>query len=272
MVWRIAAASAIGTSHIKMGLPCQDSVGVRLLDAIDGAVLVCVISDGAGSAAYAELGSRTAVNTSIQLISDFFETGGIVSEIEKEVAAGWLTEIQSAITKLAEEAGSTPREFACTLMIAIIATETATFIQVGDGAMVASSEESEEWYYVFWPQHGEFANSTNFVTSRDAAEVMDFENENRQIVDFAAFSDGIENLVLHSATRTVYAPFFNAMLGPVQQLLNPGLDSVLSDGLSKYLNSNSVCERTDDDKSLVLASRKSITIQSASDACPSCTS
>jgi hypothetical protein len=45
------------------------------------------------------------------------------------------------------------------------------------------------------------------------------------------------------------------MIAPVQQGDAEGIDEGLSESLSKYLSSDRVCERTDDDKSLVLASR-----------------
>lgn len=263
MAWRIAAASAVGTSHSRTNLPCQDSVNVQLLNTLDGAVLVCVVSDGAGSAAHSQLGSRMAAKTITKLVQNFLETdGGAVSLIQKEIALSWLSEVQMALGELAEEANSTVREFACTLLVAIIAERCAAFLQVGDGAMVTANELDDGWSYIFWPQHGEFANSTNFVTSSDASEALEFAIIDRRIERFASFSDGIENLVLHQATKSVHAPFFAAMLGPVEQSTTPGLDDELSDSLVKYLGSERVCERTDDDKTLILASRKTSEPQS----------
>jgi Protein phosphatase 2C len=269
MSWRIAAASAIGTSHLKTGKPCQDSHGVELLDTPGGTILICVIADGAGSAAHAETGSRMAVDKSLQLIREFLNNGGSVPRIDRDLAVAWIFEIQAAIASVAAEAGATPREFACTLLIAVIAPEAAAFVQVGDGAMVAGNEVDDRWTYVFWPQHGEFANSTNFVTASNAVDVMEFEALAGRIERFASFSDGVEHLVLHNASRSVHSPFFSAMLVPVQELPNPGLDVGLSESLSRYLNSEAVCERTDDDKSLVLASRKPILNPSVGDVSPS---
>jgi hypothetical protein len=266
MSWSVAAASTIGTSHIRTSLPCQDSAGVELVDTANGAVLVCVVSDGAGSAAYAELGSKAAVETSIRVVRGFLESGGTVCSIERELAASWLSEVQRAITKLAEAAGSTAREFACTLLVAIIASDYAAFLQVGDGAMVIGNEADDDWSYIFWPQHGEFANSTNFVTASNSIEIMDFKTLDQKIDSFASFSDGIESLVLHYATKSVHAPFFKAMLALVRQSQRSGLDGALSESLARYLGSERVCERTDDDKTLVLASRNMPMNHSASDA------
>jgi hypothetical protein len=236
-------------------MPCQDSVGTNLLDTPEGTVFVAVVSDGAGSAVFAEIGSKTAVDTSLQLINNFFETGGTISLIDRDLIISWLHEIRLVISKLAEGANSTSREFACTWLAAVIGQESAVFAQIGDGAMVTSNEGDDDWAYIFWPQHGEYANTTNFVTSSNSVEALEFRTEVRPIDRFASFSDGIENLVLNHGTRSVHSPFFTTMLAPVEQLSNAGLDHSLSENLAHYLGSERVCERTDDDKSLVLASR-----------------
>jgi hypothetical protein len=255
MNWRIAAASAIGTSHIKNGQPCQDSVRVRLVQTPNGPVLISAVSDGAGSAAHSEIGSRAAVTTATYLIENFLEAGGLVGSIGRDVVLSWLAQIQSAISTFASESGMSTREFACTLLVALIASEDAVFFQIGDGAMVVREEGDEGWSYVFWPQHGEYINSTNFITANDAADVMEFAAVSRRIESFSAFSDGIESLVLHYATKTVHDPFFNNMIAPVHEASAQGLNDKLSDSLLNYLNSERVCSRTDDDKSLVLATR-----------------
>jgi hypothetical protein len=259
MTWRIAAASVIGTSHTKTGLPCQDSVGVRLVNTPFGAVLVSAVSDGAGSGVHSEIGSRAAVTTATYLVENFLESGGTISSIQRETALSWLAQIQSVISSLAVEAGTPTREFACTLLVAILGTESSAFFQVGDGAMVVLEEGDDGWSYIFWPQHGEYINSTNFVTSSDATKVMEFACVARKIESFCSFSDGIESLVLHYATKTVHDPFFNAMIAPVRQATIEGLDEGLSESLTKYLSSDRVCGRTDDDKTLVLATRSSTT-------------
>jgi hypothetical protein len=269
MTWRIAAASAIGTSHQRTSLPCQDNLEVQLLDTPDGAVLVCAVADGAGSAAHAEIGSNAAVRTATSLIKDSLDSGVSISSIQRGVAAGWLSEIQLVIERIAQERSCSPRDLACTLLVAIIASEDAVFFQVGDGAMVVCKDGNDAWSYIFWPQHGEFANSTNFITSSSAIDVLEFLTINGRIDRFAAFSDGIENLILHQATKSVHSPFFTGMIGPVEHASAVGLDPELSNDLASYLGSERICERTDDDKTLVLASRRLPVIQSLGNASPS---
>jgi hypothetical protein len=172
------------------------------------------------------------------------------------------------ISNLAIEAGLSVREFACTLMIAVVGLDASAFLQVGDGAMVVREEGDDGWSYVFWPQHGEYINSTNFVTSPDASKVMEFARPVRRIESFSCFSDGIESLVLHYATKTVHDPFFNAMMEPVRASTSIGVDDALSESLVRYLSADRVCNHTDDDKSLVLATRSPSPSSSSADVSP----
>lgn len=147
------------------------------------------------------------------------------------------------------------REYACTLLGAVVSPTAAAFLQVGDGAIVVSHGEEDGWSYVFWPQHGEFANTTNFIVSPNAMEALEFDLATRRIEEIAVFTDGIENLVLHQASRTVHEPFFNQMFRPVRDSDAEGFNGALSEGLRRYLSGPAICERTDDDKTLILATR-----------------
>ncbi|MGE5150850.1 MAG: protein phosphatase 2C domain-containing protein, partial [Rhodospirillaceae bacterium] len=144
--------------------------------------------------------------------------------------------------------------YACTLLAAVVGDQSAVFVQIGDGAMVISSGTG--WRHVFWPQHGEFANTTNFVTSERAVPELEFVRVDEAVQEIAIFTDGIENLVLQKAGKTAHAPFFDSMFPPVRKSLASGVDAELSRALDKYLSSPTINNRTDDDKTLILASRR----------------
>jgi hypothetical protein len=71
---------------------------------------------------------------------------------------------------------------------------------------------------------------------------------------FAAFSDGIDSIALHHANQEPHARFFDPMIKPVDQALERGRLTSLSAALGRYLDGAAICERTDDDKALVLVS------------------
>lgn len=255
--WRIAAASVIGTSHLKQGTVCQDNHTCRVLEDADGrTVVVLVASDGAGSASRAAEGSGLVCTTFEGLAADYFEGGGCVADISVDKARFWIKHLQTQIACRATAEGLVPRDYACTLLAAIVSEDAAAFLQIGDGAIIVSADQPGEWTWVYWPQHGEYANTTNFVTDEKVEDYLAFGSSKGAIYEIAVFTDGIERLVLHFAGKTVHAPFFNKMFVPVRALANDGLSVELSMGLEEYLSSQAVCERTDDDKTLILATRR----------------
>ena len=253
--WRIAAASATGTSHEKLGTSCQDSHSIRLFRDGDGdEVLAAVVSDGAGSASQAETGSRLTCSTLVDAVGDYLLHGGKVRDIKIDSAQLWVHRVQEEIRSQAERDSAVLRDYACTMLAAVVGKNSAAVMQIGDGATVISDESG--WRWVHWPQHGEFANMTHFVTENRAREHLAFDLCCEPVDEIAIFSDGIERLVLHEASKTVFAPFFDRMFPPVRSLQKRGLDLKISLALENYLNSEAVCDRTDDDKTLVLATRR----------------
>jgi len=221
-----------------------------------GSVFVSAVCDGAGSAAHSEAGARMASATIVGMVEDHFRAGGKISDIDRRVAEHWVLQTAEAVRALARVNAHAEREYASTLLMAIVGTRSAVFVQIGDGAIVVSHGRDDGWSWVFWPLHGEYANQTTFLLSADAIDRMEFEYASRRIDALALFSDGIERMVLHTQTKTVNDAFFDQMMGPVLASPGTGLDRQLSDALGAYLGSAVVDSRTSDDKTLVLATRR----------------
>jgi hypothetical protein len=184
-------------------------------------------------------------------------TGGRVEDIRRPLVARWISGVVYRLSLRAEADGYQCQDYACTLLGAIVGEHATAFVQIGDGAMVVPRRAGDGWEYVFWPQHGEFANTTNFVTSDNALEALDFELTAGPLNEIAIFTDGLENLVLHNAGKAVHAPFFDSMFRSVRQSTASGRDVALCRDLEKYLATPVIAERTSDDKTLILASRRS---------------
>lgn len=251
--WRAAAASVIGTSHLKGDLPCQDAHAFDLISGVEE-VLVLVASDGAGSASRSDVGSNLACRELLDNIRLYFGDGNRVGDLTHEIALGWLENASAAIQQAASEKEASVREYACTLLAALVSPTHTAYLQIGDGAIVVRSD-SDGWSYVFWPQHGEYINTTVFLTDPVALKNFQFEVATSVIHELAAFTDGIESLVLHYATQSVHGPFFDMIFGPVRALPAGGFSEGLSNQLKTYLSSDTICEKTDDDKTLLVASR-----------------
>jgi hypothetical protein len=109
------------------------------------------------------------------------------------------------------------------------------------------------WDVPSWPAHGEYASSTYFVTD-DPEPRLQFVQLADGISELAVFSDGIERLALDFANKTASERFFDPMFAPLARSA-PGRNRTLSSNLRRYLDSPRIIDRTDDDKSLILARR-----------------
>lgn len=255
--WRTACASVIGTSHVKTSSPCQDAGGCTVVRAVDGTeVLVAAVSDGAGTAPRSEAGSELAVSRFLNAFAEAAISDPQLQSIDQEFAERWLEFVQEAIARLADTDGRPISDYACTILGAVISTHGASYLQIGDGAIIVATEEPGEYNWIFWPQHGEYANSTYFLTQDTASEALMFE-PGPSVQQIAIFSDGIERLVLDMAARTVHSPAFRPIFHWLAGTAPDGAQEA-GQALASYLSSDHVNSRTDDDKTLVMATRASV--------------
>jgi hypothetical protein len=120
--------------------------------------------------------------------------------------------------------------------------------------MVLSDSEENAYGHVFWPDRGEYANTTHFVTEEDAVEHLQFESVNRRIIEVALLTDGLQTIALNYQLQIAHEPFFKGLFAPLRTA-KEGRSPELSESLVSFLSSPRVNEKTDDDKTLVLASR-----------------
>ena len=253
--WRLAAASVLGTAHVELGLPCQDAHRCSVQRTSGGEpVLIAVVCDGAGSAARADAGAELASRMIHDEIAAALGAGGGV----RDITQGWIEEclrhFQAAVAAQAEAEGCQPMDFACTLLAAAVGPDCAAFCQIGDGVIVIGEDE-DTYRWIFWPERGEYENVTFFATEPEAADHLQCELLEERIDEVALLSDGLQRLALHYQTRTAHAAFFKPMLATLRAASEDALES-LSGQLAAYLSSPAVNERTDDDKTLVLATRR----------------
>lgn len=257
--WRYAHASVVGRSHIASATPCQDASACEILDLAGASTLFCIVSDGAGSAPLSQIGARFACEIILDEARSALAGGGGVGALDQEFAHGSLERFQHALARVARRAGRPMRDFACTLLYAAVDEQRCAFAQVGDGAIVVSpaaaagAERTFEW--VFWPQQGEYVNQTNFAHDPRAHEVLQFEARAQRIEELAVFSDGLQGLVLDVRARVAHARFFEPMF-VAMRWAQAGRSESLCGSLRGFLASPMIERRTDDDKSLILASRR----------------
>ena len=127
-------------------------------------------------------------------------------------------------------------------------------LQIGDGVILISDDASEA-AWAFWPQHGEYVNSTLFLTDLDAPHYMQVTHLPCRVQEMVLMSDGLERLALHHASQSVYQPFYSGVMRPLRSAASKGEATDVSAAMGAFLASERVRSRTDDDVSLILATR-----------------
>ncbi len=253
VAWRSIRASVTGPSHEKIGTPCQDSHLVCVQGGEETPSIIVCVADGAGSSEYSDEGSATACQTVAEMATLFFEKHRSFGNLTEEEVLAWCNKIRERLRHLAEDRESTLREFATTLCVALLSPSGSVFFQIGDGAIVARRTES--FGVVFWPQSGEYANTTMFLTGDNYEDHFQFHAEEGDFVDVALMTDGVERLALSFEGQNPHAPFFEPLFGALHSAADP---DALNQDLRQFLDSDSMKVRSDDDKTVVLATKSSV--------------
>ncbi len=251
--WRYVYASVPGVAHRAGGAECQDACAVRQMETPDGkTVLVLATADGAGSAAGARVGAELACQTFLtECAAGLAQTP--VADWTRAAAETLVERVQAALNQQAVKAGLPVREFACTLLGAVLADERALFLQIGDGAIVIGTRD--DYWPVFWPQAGDYANETYFLTDVGATARLDFATSVEPVAEIALLTDGLQALALHYQTRQAHGPFFRPLFQRLRTALEPGCPADLQTALERFLDAPALNQRTHDDKTLILATR-----------------
>ena len=244
--WRWAAASRIGTSHQRLATRKQDAHGVRL-----GAHTLCaVVSDGAGSASHGGEGASLVCRHLLLAFNAWLTEHSRLPD--QETVQSWIDELRDRLSVAADHRGLTRRQFAATLVMLVIFDDQVMTLQVGDSALVGRNTAGT-WEALCWPKNGEFASTTYFVTDDPEARLY-VTRRPLEHDGFALFSDGLEAVALDHSTQRPFVRFFDPMFRAVDEAPGTGRLASLSAALGQYLDSPRLCERTDDDKTLILIS------------------
>lgn len=246
MVWRWASASVIGTSHIQNGDRLQDAYAVSELG---NGCIFAVVSDGAGSAKFGAFGAWLICRFLLVRFREWVHENPELPTDED--LSDLIDELRDRISAIAARRGTLPRQFAATLAAIVVAPDEAVILHIGDSAIVG--RKAGEWDVLCWPENGEYASSTYFVTD-DPEPRLNITRHPREHDAFALFSDGVGDLALSHLEQAAHPRFFDPMMRPVDAAAGEGRLVELSAKLATYLAGPSVCERTDDDKTLILIS------------------
>lgn len=261
--WHVVGKSVTGTSHLRAGRECDDAHTYRVYGQ---ELLLIAVADGAGSASQSAIGAATSVEVAITTAERI-----LYRQIEPYEHVQWisvlnqiLTTAHDALIRLAEDGMSTIlglpepiqsiaiskpslREFATTLLIAIVTRNWIAVAQIGDGAVVIQRTNGS--IVSLTPrQRGVYINETDFLTDTEYLTLTDYTVAPRaDTCGIALLTDGLQLLAMTYPENSPHQPFFEPLFKYAGNI------EANTEGLEHFLTSDRVCEQTDDDKTLVLA-------------------
>lgn len=242
-IWVAAQGAVIGKAHIQDNSVCQDKTWVYKTSN----ALAVALADGAGSAKLSHYGAETVTREVCELLCERFDefyNSDTPMPVKSEILSHLLDALHdTAIANQCELA-----DLASTLLAVVISDKRFLIIHLGDG--VIAYTKGDEIKVVSGPRNGEFANTTYFVTSPHALEMMNLVKGVATSIDgFALMSDGSETS-LYSKQRNEVAPVLYRLIKRLgmtsPDYMQPVLQASLEDAIAK---------KTRDDCSLVLVSK-----------------
>jgi len=256
MKWKLATSTVTGKSHAERSEAGQDYCKAGVIRIADDDYFIGLVSDGAGSTTEGGRGAEIACETAYARIVEALSVAsgncgaGSTHAISDQHVRGWITAAHEAIVLEAEGKGKGIRDYACTLLGTIAGRECSIFFQIGDGAIVTC--ESRDYDTVFWPEQGEYANTTFFVTDEQYLDRLRTHRSEVPPREIALFTDGLQNLVLSFSEKKPHIGFFRPLFEALQKSPEDPY-SMFSAQLQKFLGRDEINERSDDDRTLVLA-------------------
>lgn len=231
--WVVVGASVKGNGHIESNMPCQDNNKFEILGKGWG---VAVVSDGAGSAAHSELGSKVVVERGAFHFKNLVEKEGWMEKNTLPSDAEWLQKsyfvlktIRNEVEMVAKKNNVDLKSLSATCLAVVFSPLGLLAVHVGDGRMGCKTAAGG-WKAIMTPHKGDEANQTLFLIS----EFWDIPNyvqsgvlvpESivvREPVDaFAVMSDGCESTAWLCTAQNPETGKFYDQNKPFEGFFNP---------------------------------------------------
>ncbi len=233
---QIGAASHRGRAHLIDGTPNQDSaVVITVGSGIATKVAAIAVSDGAGSAKHSQHGSQAACSAAVESLARQLRRNPSIAIKEHLLRSALHRAVRNArqrVLQTARRHGAISRhvalrDYACTIMLAVLSGEFVGIAHVGDGCIVAG--DGQGWKVLSAPDNGEFANETHFLTNpRNVPRVQVISDS--EINCLAAITDGLQDVALSQGKipfEKFWTPLYKAIDGNSQAPVDSLLESLL---------------------------------------------
>lgn len=247
--WRVVGASVQGTSHQAADVECQDA---HAYTALSNGDLIVAVADGAGSAPRGQEGARLATDHIVAWLGEVLQVEYPQDRHEwVGLMAAAMREAREALYERAIQHETPVRVFSTTLTCAVATAECLVVGHIGDGVAIIK-DAMGHYEVVARPQRGEYANEAAFLTMPNALDYIEVALLSQSIEALALSTDGLLRLATKLPNFDPFPPFFRPLFDFTTQAEDLSQAEI---ALAQFLASERVCQRTDDDKTLVLAAR-----------------
>lgn len=243
----IFGASVIGPLHTQLGIPCQDACA---FESFTSGLSVIAVADGLGSATKSEIGSRVAVQSVIDRVKEM-TSNGKVDEIDIcNCAKEAIVSARKTLEKTAIVERCNLRDLACTLIVVAIKGDAIAVSHIGDGSVVAKTQTGLELFS--GPGESEYANEVTPLTSKEWEESVRLIGEITGVRNVAVFTDGCQRAAFLKSEGSLkpYDRFFDPIFSFAQETQDL---KEAQEEIKALLASKKICENSEDDKTLVIA-------------------
>ncbi|MBR1825867.1 MAG: protein phosphatase 2C domain-containing protein [Alphaproteobacteria bacterium] len=197
---RVLATSQRGALHKANNMPCQDYCCSKRYKN----KLVGIVSDGAGSACYGQIGAKTICRTLCDLL---------IRSNHKTIRRDIKNAIETARQKLLFHRYNKSKSeadlchFSATVVGFFYCNGRGIFFHIGDGAGIAFNSGDYDNILISEPENGTFSCETYFYTMPEWKECLrfkPFENINRIML----MSDGVTGFVFSDDFFKIQRKFF----------------------------------------------------------------
>ena len=238
--WVVVGASVKGNGHIQSNMPCQDNNKFELLGKGWG---VAIVSDGAGSAAHSDMGSKVVVERGVVHFKNLIEKEGWMEKNILPSDAEWLQKsyfvlktIRNEVEMVAKKNNVDVKSLSATCLAVVFSPMGLLVVHVGDGRMGCKTM-SGEWKAIMTPHKGEEANQTLFLVSdfwnipnyvQSGVLVPESLVVKEPVEAFALMSDGCESTAWLCTTQNAETGKYYDQNKPFAGFFNPLEETLVS--------------------------------------------
>jgi hypothetical protein len=257
--WQIHAASACGFAHCLNEQPGQDRFLCIVFQnsGLQESVLL-LAADGAGSARKSWAGAWIACRAIAESIRQIALTPNgqrLLNTAEawaEGLAVDLFTQARKKLIAWARRLNVPYHDLATTLNMIFTGPGFWSFALLGDGLIASQAVRDEsDWQIHGLPERGEFAGETTFLTGDQWIESMQFGAVSGHPDRILMTTDGLLPILYQSQASIIHPSFVNPLFSAME---SQKLSEVTKNkALEKFLKSERIRSRCDDDLTLILA-------------------